>query len=108
MNGCAVASEHQLNAAFAATVGLLTNLLLPSPVTAGFFVMSPDSAELSRFEAALSTPEAQAAITDYAEQDFLNWYYAATWRRLPYTYNAQTRIEQAHPGTAVGVMWTAY
>eukprot|EP00877_Chromochloris_zofingiensis_P003594 jgi/Chrzof1/13235/Cz07g25200.t1 len=91
------AADGVQGGAYFNAVGLLTNLLLPSPVTAGFFVMSPDSAELSRFEAALSTPEAQAAITDYAEQDFLNWYYAATWRRLPYTYNAQTRIEQAHP-----------
>lgn len=31
-------------------------------------------------------------------QDFLNWAYASKWRQLPYNYNAQTRLEQAHAG----------
>ena len=68
----------------------------PDYFNAGFYVMTPDKKELAAMEAALRGEEMAAAEWRFAEQDFLNVYFAGRWKHLPYIYNAQKRIKDHH------------
>ncbi len=67
----------------------------PEYFNAGFYVMRPSKAELATMRAALV--DGSVPVGRFAEQDFLNGFYAGRWRHLPYTYNAQKRIKYHHP-----------
>lgn len=59
----------------------------PEYFNAGVYVMTPNRKELAGMEAALAA--GSVAVGRFAEQDFLNGYFAGRWRHLPYVYNAQ-------------------
>lgn len=41
--------------------------------------------------------EGRVVVRFFAEQDFLNGYFAGRWKHLPWSYNAQKRIKHHHP-----------
>ncbi|NIZ93606.1 glycosyltransferase family 8 protein [Kineococcus rubinsiae] len=62
----------------------------------GFLVVDPDQAV---FEALLSRLGGLTDLTRYqfAEQDFLNEFFAGRWRPMPYVYNALKTLPHQHP-----------
>jgi len=70
----------------------------PEYFNAGFLVLSPNQRELGRMESELVKMNKQGiANWRFAEQDFLNLYFAGRWMWLPAIYNAQKRIKYHHP-----------
>jgi inositol 3-alpha-galactosyltransferase len=67
----------------------------PEYFNAGFLVLTPDKEELKRMESELVKMNGQQ--WRFAEQDFLNVYFAGRWIGLPVIYNAQKRIKYHHP-----------
>eukprot|EP00887_Chlorella_sp_A99_P002666 scaffold6.g2666.t1 len=67
----------------------------PAYFNAGCYVMSPSHAEFDGMMQALA--ERRISVHYFAEQDFLNGYFAGRWMPLPYVYNAQKRIKYHHP-----------
>jgi lipopolysaccharide biosynthesis glycosyltransferase len=67
---------------------------VPEYFNAGFYVMTPSHQEFRGMEDALASGSVQ--VGRFAEQDFLNGYFAGRWTPLPYIYNAQKRIKYHH------------
>jgi inositol 3-alpha-galactosyltransferase len=67
----------------------------PAYFNAGFLVIAPSRAELAGMAAALAA--GAVGVGRFAEQDFLNGYFAGRWSHLPYVYNAQKCIKFHHP-----------
>ena len=68
----------------------------PHYFNAGFFCMTPSQSEFKRFGRLLSSRAVE--IGGFAEQDFLNAVYGASFTPLPWHYNAQKGILRHHPG----------
>ncbi|GAA0996365.1 glycosyltransferase family 8 protein [Subtercola frigoramans] len=62
----------------------------------GFLALSPDEAVLADMVERLAKVE-DLSRYPFAEQDFLNEFYADRWRPLPYVYNALKTLPQQHP-----------
>jgi inositol 3-alpha-galactosyltransferase len=70
----------------------------PEYFNAGFLVLTPDKKELESMESELVKMNGKGiAQWRFAEQDFLNLYFAGKWKWLPAIYNAQKRIKYHHP-----------
>jgi lipopolysaccharide biosynthesis glycosyltransferase len=75
--------------------------LVDSYFNGGFLVVEPDRAV---FEELLARLGGLTDLTRYqfAEQDFLNEFFAGRWRPLPYVYNALKTLPHQHPA-----LWNA-
>ena len=68
---------------------------------AGLLVLRPCVALLAHMRDALAA--ADLAAFPFAEQDFLNRYFAGVWRPLPWVYNASKALYACHRGP--GLLW---
>lgn len=61
---------------------------------AGLLALRPDSSVLAHMLVALE--QCDLSTFPFAEQDFLNQYFAGRWRRLPWVYNASKALYACH------------
>ncbi len=65
-------------------------------LNAGFLVLTPDHAVYDDLVRTLAAVDDLSRFP-FAEQDFLNEYYAGRWQPLPYVYNALKTLQFQHP-----------